>query len=47
MTTERTIIAILVAFILGVLFTATPVGGSVFDPVRGCCGPPHHPAQRP
>ncbi len=35
MTTERTIIAILVAFIIGVMFTATPVGGAVVDPVKG------------
>lgn len=35
MTIERATIAILVAFILGVLFTATPVGGTVLEPIRG------------
>ena len=47
MTTERTIIAILVAFILGVLFTATPAGGSVLDPVRGVFQPSAPPAPAP
>ena len=40
MTTERTIIAILVAFIIGVLLTGTSVVGSVLDPVTGGCSSP-------
>jgi hypothetical protein len=47
MTTERTIIAILVAFILGVLFTATPVGGTVLDPIRGVLRPAASPGPDP
>ncbi|MCH7698568.1 MAG: tail fiber domain-containing protein [Chloroflexi bacterium] len=47
MTTERTIIAILVAFILGVLFTATPVGGSVLDPIQSVLRPSASPGPAP
>ena len=47
MTTERAIIAILVAFILGVLFTATPVGGSFLAPIKGVVRPSASPGPAP
>ena len=47
MTTERAIIAILVAFILGVLFTATSVGGTVLEPIRGVVRPSASPGPAP
>ncbi len=47
MTTERTIIAILVAFILGVLFTATSVGGTVLEPIQDVLRPSASPGPAP